>query len=131
MVWVEPDQNGDFPEFSFGSLQQCFDFLTIHKDEEAYKQHYSDIYFMSFIQDSKYSLFEEKLDCVSFCFEPLFYISKAIELGMPEKDCYTQFQDKIGGEIMVVGAFLAIASLISFLMSCCKCCYCCKKDKLW
>jgi len=83
MVWVYEDEYGEFPEFAFSNLMECFDFLKDHRDESEYKDHYTRMKFMNLIKDDAFTFIEEKLDCFGICNQAFFYTQKDLYEGRP------------------------------------------------
>ena len=55
---------------------------------------------------------EDKYDCASVCNLPLFYITRDISEGRPQKECLKAIYNEISGEMKVESAFPIILSLV-------------------
>ena len=60
---------------------------------------------------------ETKYECGGICNEPLFYVTKDVKLGRPNKDCVKEFFKSMSKQAVAFTGTFGVVLILTFLLS--------------
>jgi hypothetical protein len=119
LVWAGAGETG------VTSWRNCYD--TVLKAQIASDNSENAKKIKEFLEKGGLDFFaetEEKLSCAGACKVPLFYVTRDLSAGKPERDCVNALFDELQGGAQPAGYVCLITGILLLLTTICACPLC-------